>query len=399
MLYDQASFLMLLTELQQVQPSPLYEETIDSMLAFLQREMTSPNGGFYSAIDADSEGKEGLFYTWKPGEIKTVLSPELETAFLKIFSVLTPQKSLHNRLIFTRRTDQKSAVSTQALATLKTHRDQRPKPLTDKKVITAWNGLILSSLAKQAMVSGSQELENFVEQNIKSLLKRHRKRSSLLVRFSLDNKVYGTGTADDYAFFVNALLQTYQLTFNNFYLKQALELQRAMDRLFLDKETGSYLFTKSKEKFFEDLKLFQDGVRPSAQAVAFENLTLLSHFYLKDDLRKQANRLALQYPDILETYPMGFSRLLIGIDFKEGQAKELVIVGSLADCKAARNEVLKSFLPNLIFACSKDGKSQFALTKSKKRIADKATYYLCTSGTCLMPTTDLNKIIEDLKDI
>ena len=390
MLYDQASFINAYIELYQINPDPLLKSTIQKTITYLLNDLQRPKGGFYSSQDADVNGQEGLYQTWQEHEIQSSLTKDEFKTFNDYFSLSPQNKNLHLRRTLFRKSSFVNLKTEHITEKLKKARRKRTLPKTDQKIITSWNGLILSSLSKVARIWPSKDLTEILKKNFDYIIKQHMRFNGELVRSSMDGHISYNGILDDYAFFIDALIEFYQTSFDEKYLLLAKTLQDKQNDLFYDKENGNFFLTTDSLSIIKNYKSFEDQTRPTGQAISYWNLLRLSHFFANEHYSKMASDLIESYPDGLKQVPHAFSSLLINLDFALSNNKELIIAGTQEDCLKASQEIFQGFFPYVIFGCNKNG-SRIPLLQKKQRIENKTTYYVCEKGLCKTPTSSFSE--------
>ncbi|UCG21575.1 MAG: thioredoxin domain-containing protein [Deltaproteobacteria bacterium] len=341
MLYDQAMLAMAYTEAYQSTGEARHGRVVDEILKYVLRDMTSSEGGFYTAEDADSEGKEGLFYVWTPKEIKDQLGNDLGDLFCRFYDVgphgnfEDGRSILHTRIPlenFAARENMKVAelekILKEGREKLFLARERRIHPLKDDKVLTSWNGLMIAAMAKayQALgdhvyVDAAQSAAGFILHNLK--------KDNRLFRRYRDGEVAHPGYLDDYANFVWGLIELYEATFEPNYLEEAMALNSAMIDLFWDKTHGGFFYSgRDNEVLIKQSKEIYDGAIPSSNSVAFLNLIRLGRITGEANLEKNAEQLAGAFASRIKAYPSAYTQFLVALDFIIGPSREIVDVQS-----------------------------------------------------------------------
>jgi len=341
MLYDQAMLAMAYTEAYQSTGKAQHGKVVDEILTYVLRDMTSPEGGFYTAEDADSEGKEGLFYVWTPGEIKDQLGKDLAELFCRYYDVGTHGNFEDGRSILHARIplDKFAAGQKMEVAELEKlleegreklflARERRIHPLKDDKVLTSWNGLMIAAMAKayqalgdQAYVDAAQRAAGFILDNLK--------KDNRLFRRYRDGEVAHPGYLDDYANFVWGLIELYEATFEPSYLEEAMALNNAMIDLFWDKTHGGFFYSgRDNEVLIKQSKEIYDGAIPSSNSVATLNLARLSRITDEVNLERKAEEVAGTFAKRIKAYPSAYTQFLAALDFIIGPSPEMVVVES-----------------------------------------------------------------------
>jgi uncharacterized protein YyaL (SSP411 family) len=411
MLYDQALLAMAYTEAYQALGKTWYAETAREIFTYVLRDMAAPEGGFYSAEDADSEGREGLFYVWTPREVKKHLGPEVSDLFCRFYDI-TPEGNFEEGTniahvaqplpIFAQRekmdTDELEVTLKQAREKLFRVREKRVHPLKDDKILTSWNGLMIAALAKGSQALGDSTYAPSACRAADFFLEKMRTPSGGLHRRYRHGHIAYPGFLDDYAYFVWGLLELYEATFEIRYLEEAFRLNRIMIDLFGDTEKGGFYFTgKENEMLIARPKEGYDGAVPSGNSVAALNLIRLAHLTGDIELEKRADRLLRFLSSSVAEHPMAYSQFLISVDFMLGPSQEIVIAGDLNDPITREMAALirRTFLPNkilLLHPSGEAGKKVSALSPSVAHmnpINGKPAVYLCSGYACKTPLADV----------
>ena len=290
MLYDQAMLALAYLEAYQATGSPRFRVTAKEVLDYVLRDMTAPDGGFYSAEDADSEGEEGKFYVWTRDQIKDVLGKEQGTAFCAYYGVgqqgnFEGKASTLNIPSSLEKVSQLYGLTVQALETLLeegrkkllAEREKRIRPHRDEKILTSWNGLMISGLTDGFRVSGKEEYLQGANDGARFILEEMVKDGHLMRVFN-KGRSRVKGYSEDYAFFVQALIDLYEATFDVSWLKKAYDLSHEMIRQFWDEKQGGVFFAgKENEPLIAQSKHPYDNVLPSSNSVAVFNLVRLGY--------------------------------------------------------------------------------------------------------------------------
>lgn len=422
MLYNQALLLMLYTETYQATHKPFYAQTAREIATYVQRDMTAPEGGFYSAEDADSEGEEGVFYLWTAQEIQTILGEEEAALFMQVFHIApagnfkegTANKhniphltenltTIASRLHMSEdRLRQRLETSRQRLFAV---RESRPHPFKDDKMLTDWNGLMIAALAKAgqaldepAFVIAAQRAADFVLQTLRDeqgrLLKRYRNGEAAL-----------PGHVDDYAYVIWGLLDLYEATFTVRYLQAAIELQGVMLQYFWDDQHGGFFYTASdSEQLLTRPKDVHDMSLPSGNSVATLNLLRLERMTANAMFADKAAALLQTFAAQVARSPSLHTLLMSALDFAVGPAFEVVISGrrQSPDTRAMLRALRQPFFPNkvVVFRPADTPASPIAefapYTRTQKPLQGKATAYVCQNYICNKPTTDPQAMLTAL---
>ncbi|HEY6906544.1 MAG TPA: thioredoxin domain-containing protein [Ignavibacteriaceae bacterium] len=422
MLYDQALLVIPYLELYQITGTEFYRKTVEEILEYVQRDLTSPEGGFYSAEDADSEGKEGKFYLWTMDEIISLLGDESglisEVFNLKVEGNFTDPlneednrenilhlKSTYEEIAGTKRVSEsliKDKIE-KARKLLFEYREKRIHPYKDDKILTDWNALMISAFARASRVLGNQ---SYLESAVKAaefILHKMRDNSGKLLHRYRNGKAGITASIDDYAFTISAFIDLYEAAFNPDWLRAAVELNNDTLKHFWDDIRGGFFFTPDYgEEMIVRQKEIYDGAIPSGNSAAVLNLMRLGRITGNGELERRAFSIVQAFSDQIKQMPSVFSQALIGLDFALSSSFEIVIVGNKND--RMTNEVIsyinRKFLPNKIVLFKEPGDEELKLiapfTELQNQIDNKTTVYICRNYVCERPVTDLNAVKEIL---
>ena len=419
MLYDQALLAMAYTEAYLVTGKEEYATVTREIFTYVLRDMTAPEGGFYSAEDADSEGREGLFYVWTPEEVKKGLGDELGDLVCRFYDIsdggnFEDGRSIpHIRLApeaFAKKAgmDQKELkrLLEDARHRLFAIRDERTHPLKDDKVLTSWNGLMIAALSNGYKAFGCQSYIDAAKRAASFILQRLRDGNGRLLRRYRQGDVAYSGYLDDYAFMVWGLIELYEASFELSYLEEAVAINRAMIDLFWDDANGGFFFTgRGNEKLIARNKEIYDGALPSGNSVAALNLMRLARMTGNTDLERRADKLAKAFSQDVATYPTGYSQFLSALDFMVGPSLELVIAGEpdLQTTMDMVRVVHTMFLPNKVLLLRPQGDKGRRLSevspyaKELNPINGRPTVFICEQYTCKTPITKISDLEEVLK--
>jgi hypothetical protein len=419
MLYDQAMMVLAYTETYLVTKNTFYKETAKEILEYVLRDMTHPEGGFYSAEDADSEGEEGKFYLWDADELRNVLDKSESDLAIKIFNIaddgnwideskgMMPgsnilhlnksSEQLANEFNLSENDFLKTLVS--ICQKLFNYREKRVHPHKDDKILTDWNGLMISAFAKAAQAFGD---DKYADAAIKSYSFKEKylteKDGRLIHRFR-DCESGLPAHIDDYAFMINALIDLYETTFEIKYLKRAYELNDILMKDFWDDKNGGFHFTSStSEKLIARQKDVYDGAVPSGNSVALLNLLRLSRFTANIYFEKKASVLVKYFSGFVSKSPSAFCMFMCGLDFQYSLPTEIVIVSRQNDTLVSEgiNFIRSIFNPNKVVILKTDNFDEdfaelLSFTKDMKMKENNTTFYVCRNYACNQP---VNSIIE-----
>jgi uncharacterized protein YyaL (SSP411 family) len=424
MLYDQAQLAIAYLEAWQITGEKRHAEVVRDILSYVQREMTSPDGGFYSAEDADSlikqgstEHAEGAFFVWTKEEIEAALPSEEAALFCEYYGVrpegnVNPSSDPHGELTgknVLMIMEQQGVISedegeslTRSQKILLEVRSRRPRPHLDDKILCAWNGLMISAFARAgAALAEVKYLEAAV--NAAEFIKAHLTDplTGELRRSWRGRKVLETGFAEDYAFLIQGLLDLYEATFEIGWLQWAVDLQAIMDRLFWDEAGGGYFSSAEGDPhLLVRMKEDYDGAEPSANSVAGLNLLRFSRMLGDPEAvaAEKAMRIFAFSSRTLEGMPAAVPQLLVALQYSRSSGQQVVIAGKpgASDTEALIAWARRGFHPEqviLLVGGADGGEGQAWLAERIPSIANmgpiegKAALYRCENFTCSAPLT------------
>jgi len=439
MLYDQAQLALAYLDAFQITKDKKYESVARDILDYVTRDMTSKEGGFFSAEDADSpvagggdpghaKTAEGAFYVWTKKEIDDALGDSAEV-FDFHYGVQAhgnapegsdPHDEFRGKNIlierhtiaetarrFKRSEGEIGELLTRSREKLLTIRAQRPRPHLDDKIISSWNGLMISAYARAAhVIDEPRYLEiatraaNFVR------TKLYDPSGKILYRSYREGRSNIEGFADDYAFVVQGLLDLYEASFDVEWLKLAGDLRATQDRLFFDEKHGGYFSSSGRdESVFVRMKDDNDGAEPAASSVAALNLLRLTQIYDDPKMAERAKKTIDAFSTILSQFPSGMPQMLVAVENSLGKPRQIVIAGKKdsPETKALLKEVHRHFLPNTIVILADGDEGQKYLGEKNQAIRamslveGKPAAYVCENFTCKAPVTDLKQLSDLLK--
>ncbi|HEX4639354.1 MAG TPA: thioredoxin domain-containing protein [Chthoniobacterales bacterium] len=430
MLYDQAQLALAYLDAFQITQDRQYAGVARDILDYAARDMTSKEGGFLSAEDADSlfehgkpEHGEGAFYVWTEEQIDEALGND-SAIFKYHFGVQShgnapegsdPQDEFRGKNIliqrhtiagtaehFKKSEDEVRQLLIRRREKLLSIRNKRPRPHLDDKIISAWNGLMISAYARAAQVLDEPRYLESATRAAK-FLRANLYHEKILFRSFRDGRSNVEGFADDYAFVIQGLLDLYEASFDIEWLKFALELQETQDRLFFDEKGGGYFSTSGKDKSVVlRMKDDNDSAEPAASSVAATNLLRLAQLRNDKEFEARARNTIDAFASTLNHFASAMPQLLVAVDFSLSKPRQIVVAGKIDNdgTKALLREVHQHFLPNkiLIFADGDAGQKFFAekneAVAAMSPVDGKPAAYVCENFTCKEPVTDPAKLRE-----
>ena len=430
MLYDQAQLASAYLDAYQITGDLRYEAIARDTLDYVRRDLTDAGGGFYSAEDADSltkaggkEKAEGAFYVWTKDEIDQALG-EYAELFNYQYGVEAegnapdgsdPQGEFQGKNILyqpqsfteTAKHFERSELDVEESmryrrATLLELRSQRPRPHLDDKIITAWNGLMISAFARGAQVLGDTTYLESATRAAEFVRKKlYDEKTHTLTRSYRGGPSAVGGFAEDYAFYVQGLLDLYEASFDVKWLQLAGQFQETQDRLFWDERNGGYFTSTGDDpSILIRLKEDNDNAEPAPSSIAARNLLRLAQIRDSKAMRKRAAETIAAFSAGLNNFPSAMPQMLVAIDFSLTKPKQIVLAGKpdAADTRELIDEVRRHYLPTTVVLLADGGEGQKFLAgkleevKEMKPIEGKAAAYVCESFTCKAPVTAVEEL-------
>lgn len=410
MLYDNALLAVTYLEAYQITDKEDYADIAREIFTYVLRDMTAPEGGFYSAEDADSEGEEGKFYVWTPSEVKKVLGNKRGEEFCQVYNITAEGnfegKSIPN-LIDTEL--DKSEVDKEFAAERKElfkAREKRVPPHKDDKILTSWNGLMIAALAIGARVlddecygQAAKEAAEFIWQNL-----RRNDNGRLLARYRNGEADY-SGYVDDYAFFIWGLIELYETTFEAEYLEKAVELNNDLVEYFWDeKQGGLYFYGYDSEELLTRPKEIYDGAIPSGNSVATLNFLRLARLIGDTELEEKAKQQFEYFGSQITNKPIASSYFLLSWMFAQNGGREIVIAGNRKE--TATEEMVQAlheeFLPFTVTLLNtteerKKLSELVPFAADQMKVGERPTAYICENFACQKPVNDIEQFKERLQ--
>jgi len=451
MLYDQAQLAMAYLDAFQITREPLFEKTARDILDYVRRDMTDKEGGLYSAEDADSllpvaavydrrnesaqqsdvgahraplQKTEGAFYVWTKDEIDNALGPEQAKVFEYQFGVKPkgnapedPQGELKDKNILIQRHDVAETARKFGLTKEKTEqlleesrkllfdaRAKRPRPQLDDKIVTTWNGLMISAFSRAyqvlddpAYLEAANRAADFVREKL------YRTETNTLLRSYRQGASDVNGFASDYAFLIQGLLDLYEASFDVGKIGMAMKLQQRENELFRDPKQGGYFSTSGADpNVLFRMQEADDMAEPSPNSVTALNLLRIGYMLDQKEARQRGEQMLTAFAKQLESAPSSMPQMLVAFSWSRSKPKQVVIAGKRDDAatKAMLGEVHRHFLPHRILILADGGAGQkfFAdrveFMKSVTPTKNQTTAYVCENFVCQLPTTDVKTLAE-----
>ena len=407
MLYDNSQLVSLYAEAYQFDAEDVYKKVVFQTLEFIKRELTSPEGGFYSALDADSEGVEGKFYTYTRDELRDMLGEDEE--LFSIYYHVTEDGNWEEEQtnIFLRKFDDADLAAklglneeelvkkiSSASKRVLDHRSKRVRPGLDNKILASWNGMMLKAYADAYRVFKEPEFLKIAETNAEFLLSRMASDDELIrVYQGLSGKKgnYETAFLDDYAFVIDGLISLYEATFNEKWLLQARSFANHAIDHFFDDESGMFFYTSNKgEELIARKQEIFDNVMPSSNSAMANNLFKLGHFFDDRSYLDKASQMLKNVLPFMKAYGSGYSNWAILLLNEVFGIYEIAITGANAEEK--RLELEEYYIPNKILLGGKAGSLPLLIDKwgGKTRI------FVCQNRTCQMPVEHVTDALKQI---
>ena len=434
MLYDQAQLAVSYAEMVQATADPELERALRETLDYVLRDLTSPEGGFYSAEDADSfpqegapEKREGAFYVWTQEEIDRVLTADESLVFRRMYgieragNVVTasdPHRELAGQNVLFlqndvemvakltgRSEDEVSQLAAAARQKLKAVRDQRPRPHLDDKIVTAWNGLMISAFAKGFQTLG--DLRYLAAAQRAGDLLQTKLYQRRLLRSYRGTAGATNGFAEDYAFLIQGLLDLYEADFEVRWLQWAGDLQIQMNTLFADPKGGYFSTEEGAHDILFRMKEDHDGAEPSANSIAAMNLARLARIFHQKEFQHAAARLLGAFHTALERMPAALPQMLAALDATLTEPMQIVVAGQKdgPETAALLGVIRKCYLPNKVVLLADGGEAQDWLAQHIEAlrlmtpIEGRTAAYVCQNFACRLPVTDAEQLALLLRDL
>lgn len=415
MLYDNALLMSSYLEAWQVTKKPLYSQVCDEVIQYVLRDMTHPDGGFFSAQDADSEGHEGFFYTWTKDEVTTLLGKEESKLFCDFYDITSEGNFEHRNILHTDLNLQEFAAKAQkdpqALALLFNEqrqilwkaREKREHPLKDDKILSSWNGLMIDSIANAGAAFNEKR---YIDAAIKaaSFIQTNMWDGQLYRRWRDGEALYNAGL-DEYAFLIRGLITLFEIDRGVQWLKWALEMTQILMEKFKAADGGAFFQTDGEDPSIILRKCqFSDGAEPSGNSIHCENLLRLYQLTGETDFLQQAEDIIRAVKKYVDNYSPGYSYHMMNINrYYDRHAPTIVIALNEKEenKELISQQIFSQFIPHkaVIWRHIKDDKLLHLIPATKEQIPleGKTTVYICFEGVCKKPLNELKEIIVALQ--
>ena len=426
MLYDQAMLATAYLETYQATGKQVYADTAREIFTYVLRDMKSPEGAFYSAEDADSEGVEGKFYVWTEAEFRQLFDKEESNLLARVFRVeksgnfreVAGAKGTGNNILylgkplseisselgipFSELEQRIDAARRKAFEA----REKRIHPHKDDKILTDWNGLMIAALAKGGQGFGEESYEIEAGRAAEFIMSRMRNARGRLLHRYREGEAGIVANVDDYAFMIWGLIELYEASFDVQYLRWALELNESMQLHFWDSVGGGFFFTPDDgEDLLLRKKEIYDGAIPSGNAVAMHSLLRLARITGRPEFEERASLISKAFSGQINQFPSGYTQFLSSLDLGIGPVYELILADPSQEGGA--NELLKAlrtrYIPNLVVIHRPSGERLSEIVEIAPFVVDtpplegEPTAYVCRNKTCFKPTTDPREMLKCLE--
>ena len=415
MLYDNSLFVTALIETFQLTGHQEFSDYANDVLYYIDQDMTSKEGAFFSAEDADSEGVEGKFYVWSKEEIESILGRQASSIAVPFFNITKEGNFEHKNILNQTNTYQDLAKKlglaedtvinelSSARIKLLQERSKRIRPLLDDKILTSWNGLMISAMAKTGRVLEDLNRIAKAEKAVEFILSTLKTPEGKILRRFREGEARYDGYLFDYSSIAVACLELYEATYNTKYIIEAQKLMQTVEDKF-SSEGAYYETAVDAEKLIVRQISGYDGVEPSGNSNASLAFLKLGAYLANPDFIRRAEKIFLAFHEDLTEYGMNSSFMMQALHLYLGGLKEVVIIGKRNDLST--QEILKTirsqFFPNAIFAFAYEDEvakkgADLPLLSGKTIINGKATAYVCRLGTCLKPVNSSEDLVNLLK--
>lgn len=406
MLYDNGLLITILCEAYQLTKKEKYKTVIDETLSFIKKDMMNEEGGFYSALDADSEGEEGKFYVWQYEEVNKLLGKDA-AIFCQYYDI-TPRGNWEEKNIL--RTKVPAAVFAKengidlkefksflqkCKSILLAERNKRIKPGLDSKILLGWNALMNSACSKAYAATGNESYKALAEKNMHFLTTHFAENgSNNFFHTWKDGKAKYPAFVDDYAFLIRAMIDLYQIGADTKLLNQARDLTGFVLENFIEEETGFFYFTKENQTdVILRKKEVYDGAVPSGNAVMAYNLFHLGIFFDKKDWKEQSHKLLVSLEKAIVSYPSSFGMWTCLLQEMIYPLNEIVILGK--DFRKLLAQVLSEYIPHRVVMASESSDFYYPLLTGKEP-KETTQIYLCRDYTCRQPVYSSAALLEQI---
>ncbi len=410
MLYDNAQLVSLYSNAYSITKNPLYKEVVMETLAFIKRELTNPEGGFYSSLDADSKNEngkleEGSYYVFTSEELQKLLKDDFNI-FKEYYNINNYGKWENNHYVLIRKKSDSEIqkefdITSEALQQKKQnwknilipYRDKRPKPRLDDKTLTSWNAMMLKAYVDAYKVFGENKYLDIAIKNANFISEKQLKKNGQLFHNYKDGKSSINGFLEDYAFTIEAFIDLYQVTLDDKWLSLAKRMTEHAKTNFFDEEKHMFYFTSKEDPAIVTRNFdYRDNVIPASNSVMANNLFVLSKYFEETGFDNISHQMLKNVLNEIEEYPRGFTNWLSLLSNYQNDFYEVVVVGK--DALERIKELNKYYLPNIIIAGS-DKESEDPLFLNRY-LEGETLIYVCVNNACKLPVTETETAFKTL---
>ncbi len=403
MLYDNALLISIISEAYQLTSDKRYKEVIEETIDFLQRELMHPEGGFYAALDADSEGEEGRFYVWNYDEVKEILNDDA-AVFCDFFDI-QPQGNWEGKNILWRKKKEEvfcreKSISEEELRKiikkgknlLLETRNKRVRPQTDDKILLGWNALMNTALCKAFAATGNDLFKQLAIDNMQFLLRKFSNNNSKEYFHSWKNDIAKQPAfLDDYAFLIEALIHLQEVTGDTQYLEKAKAIAEHVIDKFKDEATDFFFYTnKNQNDVVVRKKEVYDGAQPSGNAVMGDNFYKLALYFDLPEWREKSTRMINSLGNAIVRSPTSFGVWACVLMEQINGTNEIAIIAK--DPQPILKQVLKEYIPHKVIMSTKGESNSFPILSGKESTGE-STLYLCRNYACKKPVFSVDALI------
>ena len=407
MLYDNGQLLSLYSEAFSITKKPLYKEIITETISWLKREMISPEGGFYSALDADSEGVEGKFYCWYYDEIKELILAEELNVFCDYYSITSEGNWEHGMNILYRKINDTSFAIRHNISSeeqlqayimrwkniLFSARDPRAHPGLDDKILASWNGIMLKGLCDAYRITGDEKILNIAILNAEFLITKMYD-GNILYRLYKHSQATIPGFLEDYAFVIDGLIALYESSLDEQWLRHSIKMINYVIDHFYDEKEGMFFYTSDEgEKLIARKKEVFDNVIPASNSSIARSLYHLGKLLANDDWTEHARKTASRMKKAFLTDPSYLGNWGCLISDLMSPTAEIVISGE--NCISVRKEIDSVYHPNKVI-CGSLKESSLPLLADRKPVRNETMIYLCYDKSCRLPSKSVKEILSQI---
>lgn len=408
MLYDNAQLISLYAQAYRKTKNSLYKEVIEKTFKFLENNLLSENGGFYCALDADSLNKngkleEGAFYSWTIAELTDLIGDDFKL-FSKVFNINTFGHWEHDTYVLIQTHDLESLAFAEGISikelrskkekwekTLLQTRNKRPRPRLDNKILTSWNGLMLTACVDAYRSFGESHYLKLAENNANFILKNLYNEDNSLMHTFQNGKGSINGYLEDYCFVIQGFIDLYQVTSDEKWLQKSKQLADFCFEHFYD-DSGFFRFTSDRDsKLIAPHYEVEDNVIPASNSVMAENLLVLAKYFANDHYLEVSRKMTLSIVANID-FPSAYSNWLQVFLNYDSNFKEVVLIGRNSKVEAEKLNL--TYIPNILMAFA-ESDSDIPLLAGKFQ-PNKNLFYICQNKTCSAPKSDFSKIISNL---